>query len=127
MTRSPAEFAPLMRTNPAPNVGEEQPEQREAYRYSKVPLNKLLQSFLIASLHITQSSAFLMRSQLDCHDERLPGTGVFDLKTRASFPIRMDLLNYKVYSNNSYPCLNMHQFLFCRKMQDIIYEHSMVL
>ncbi|KAI5970449.1 PET127 [Candida margitis] len=31
---------------------------------------------------------FLMRSQLDCFDERLPGKGTFDLKTRASTNIR---------------------------------------
>ncbi|KAL6449456.1 hypothetical protein SBY92_004369 [Candida maltosa Xu316] len=31
---------------------------------------------------------FLMRSQLDCYDERLPGNGTFDLKTRASSNIR---------------------------------------
>lgn len=43
-----------------------------------------------------QSQKFVMRSQLDCQDTRLPGTGVFDLKTRACLPIRMDILNFKV-------------------------------
>ena len=37
-----------------------------------------------------------MRSQLDCVDPRLPGTGVFDIKTRAAVPIRLDILNYEV-------------------------------
>jgi len=37
-----------------------------------------------------------MRSQLDCGDSRLPGTGVFDIKTRAALPIRLDLFNYEV-------------------------------
>lgn len=37
-----------------------------------------------------------MRSQLDCVDRRLPGTGVFDIKTRACLPIRMDILNFEV-------------------------------
>ena len=37
-----------------------------------------------------------MRSQLDCVDSRLPGTGVFDVKTRAATPIRMDLMNFEV-------------------------------
>ncbi len=37
-----------------------------------------------------------MRSQLDCHDDRLPGTGVFDVKTRACLPIRLDILNFEV-------------------------------
>ena len=34
-----------------------------------------------------------MRSQLDCHDPRLPGTGVFDIKTRACHPLRHDRAN----------------------------------
>lgn len=33
---------------------------------------------------------FLMRSQLDCYDLRLPGNGTFDLKTRAVCAIRHD-------------------------------------
>lgn len=37
-----------------------------------------------------------MRSQLDCQDDRLPGNGTFDIKTRACMPIRMDRANYKV-------------------------------
>jgi hypothetical protein len=31
-----------------------------------------------------------MRSQLDAYDPRLPGTGMFDLKTRAAVSIRME-------------------------------------
>lgn len=38
---------------------------------------------------------FMMRSQLDAYDPRLPGTGVFDLKTRAVVSIRMDVKGYK--------------------------------
>ena len=39
-----------------------------------------------------------MRSQLDAKDPRLPGTGVFDLKTRAVVSIRM---NHKKYEEGS--------------------------
>ncbi|KAJ3217489.1 hypothetical protein HDU67_007852 [Dinochytrium kinnereticum] len=39
---------------------------------------------------------FLLRSQLDCMDPRLPKRS-FDLKTRATLPIRMDPGNYKDY------------------------------
>lgn len=46
-------------------------------------------------LCFSQSDRFAMRSQLDGVDKRLPGTGVFDIKTRAAIPIRMDLLNYE--------------------------------
>ncbi|WWC58481.1 uncharacterized protein I303_101024 [Kwoniella dejecticola CBS 10117] len=35
------------------------------------------------------------RSQLDCYDPRLPGNGVFDIKTRACLPIRHDRANYQ--------------------------------
>lgn len=40
--------------------------------------------------HYTTMGDFLMRSQLDAYDARLPGTGMFDLKTRAVISIRMD-------------------------------------
>ena len=43
-----------------------------------------------------QSGSLMMRSQLDCYDPRLPGTGVFDIKTRACLPIRYDRANYIV-------------------------------
>ncbi|KIM89261.1 hypothetical protein PILCRDRAFT_218764 [Piloderma croceum F 1598] len=60
----------------APELTEEEIDtRREAYRYSK-------------------SEQFVMRSQLDGIDSRLPGTGVFDIKTRAAVPIRQDLMNY---------------------------------
>ncbi len=38
----------------------------------------------------------LLRSQLDCHDNRLPNKS-FDLKTRATLPIRMDVRNHQKY------------------------------
>src|SRR2546421_5410637 len=42
------------------------------------------------SYHYSEMGKFLMRSQLDAHDPRLPGTGMFDLKTRAVVSIRMN-------------------------------------
>ena len=42
----------------------------------------------------TQSGDIVMRSQLDCQDDRLPRK-IFDLKTRATFPVRLDVANYK--------------------------------
>ena len=41
------------------------------------------------SYDYTTMGDFLMRSQLDAHDSRLPGTGMFDLKTRAVVSVRM--------------------------------------
>ena len=47
------------------------------------------------SYHYSTLGDFLMRSQLDAHDSRLPGTGMFDLKTRAVVSIRMDVSNFE--------------------------------
>ncbi|KAG6856418.1 hypothetical protein H0H87_004637 [Tephrocybe sp. NHM501043] len=74
LTSTSEEFAPYMRFNPGPPRVDN--PLRDAYRYAK-------------------SEKFVMRSQLDCVDTRLPGTGVFDIKTRACLPIRMDLLNFE--------------------------------
>ncbi|PGG97254.1 hypothetical protein AJ80_09723 [Polytolypa hystricis UAMH7299] len=48
------------------------------------------------SYHYSTCGDFLMRSQLDAYDPRLPGTGMFDLKTRAVVSIRMDTKNYEL-------------------------------
>lgn len=47
------------------------------------------------SYHYSTMGDFIMRSQLDAHDDRLPGTGMFDLKTRAVVAIRMDIKNWE--------------------------------
>lgn len=46
------------------------------------------------SYHYTTFRDFMMRSQLDAYDPRLPGSGVYDLKTRAVVSIRMDATNH---------------------------------
>lgn len=93
LTMPPEQFNKFLRDTPNPIEAEKDP-RREAYRYSKVRLNHW-PSFT-AHLMFPQSNKFVMRSQLDCQDSRLPGTGVFDLKTRAALPIRLDMLNYQV-------------------------------
>ncbi|KAK0383575.1 hypothetical protein NLU13_9486 [Sarocladium strictum] len=57
-------------------IPEEQKNAGEAYHYSEL-------------------GDFLVRSQLDAYDPRLPGSGVFDIKTRAVVSIRMDVLGYE--------------------------------
>lgn len=47
------------------------------------------------SYHYSTVGDFLMRSQLDAHDPRLPGTGMFDLKTRAVVAVRMHTQDYE--------------------------------
>lgn len=53
--------------------------------------------------HYAQTSKFLMRSQLDCADPRLPKQ-TFDLKTRACVSIRHDRANYA--ENSGYQVLH---------------------
>ncbi|KNG45094.1 mitochondrial membrane protein pet127 [Stemphylium lycopersici] len=48
--------------------------------------------------HYSKQGNIMMRSQLDAVDPRLPGTGVFDLKTRAVVSIRM---NHKEYEEGA--------------------------
>lgn len=64
---------------------------------------------------------FLMRSQLDCYDERLPGNGTFDLKTRAVCAIRYDSGNPEL-ENNTYQIwkLNGNLESFEREYIDLI-------
>ncbi|WFD43312.1 hypothetical protein MPSI1_001973 [Malassezia psittaci] len=73
LTVPPNEFALYERIN-SHNLPSSAREQQEAYHYAK-------------------SSQFMMRSQLDCSDERLPRK-TFDLKTRACISIRQDRANY---------------------------------
>ncbi|TVY93366.1 mRNA degradation protein, mitochondrial [Lachnellula willkommii] len=56
--------------------------------------------------HYTTMGDFLMRSQLDAHDPRVPGTGMFDLKTRAVVSIRMDVEKYE--HGSGYEILGRH-------------------
>ncbi|KAH9843297.1 Mitochondrial protein [Teratosphaeria destructans] len=58
------------------SITQDEKDQPEAYEY-------------------TSMGDFLMRSQLDAYDSRLPGNGTFDLKTRAVVSIRMDVEDFK--------------------------------
>lgn len=47
------------------------------------------------SYRFTKLGKFLMRSQLDCFSNKIKGESkIFDIKTRATFPIRIDVKNY---------------------------------
>ncbi|KAK5061447.1 hypothetical protein LTR84_007990 [Exophiala bonariae] len=74
LTSEKDEFELYRRTVESDKTSQPQSQQGEAYHYS-------------------QLGPFLLRSQLDCADPRLPGTGVFDLKTRAVAGVRMMLSN----------------------------------
>lgn len=92
-------FKQLLRSSPPPPTPVDR--RRETCRYAKV-------------------GSYVMRSQLDCQDPRLPGTGVFDIKTRASLPIRLDIMNYE--ENSGYLIRQMHGTLesFEREYYDLI-------
>ncbi len=70
LTSDKEEFERFRRTEDAATDGEVRSTNPEAYHYSSL-------------------GQFLLRSQLDAHDPRLPGTGMFDLKTRAVAAVRM--------------------------------------
>ena len=58
------------------------------------------------AFHYSTVNDFVLRSQLDAQDPRLPGSGVFDLKTRAVVPIRMDSAEFE--SGMGYEIRSLH-------------------
>ncbi|ETI23057.1 hypothetical protein G647_04853 [Cladophialophora carrionii CBS 160.54] len=70
LTSDKEEFERYRRTEDATKDAQMKSSHPEAYHYSGL-------------------GQFLLRSQLDAHDPRLPGTGMFDLKTRAVAAVRM--------------------------------------
>ncbi|ORX36075.1 mitochondrial protein Pet127-domain-containing protein [Kockovaella imperatae] len=81
LTLEPEEFAKLLKKNPGEPNAQQQDVSTEAFYYQ-------------------HGAKLMMRSQLDCYDPRLPGTGVFDIKTRACLPIRYDRANW--IANSAY-------------------------
>ncbi|KAJ5092314.1 hypothetical protein NUU61_007184 [Penicillium alfredii] len=70
----------------------------EFERYRRSSDNKISpeeEKAIPESYHYSTAGDFIMRSQLDAYDPRLPGTGMFDLKTRAVVSIRMDAKNFE--------------------------------
>ena len=70
-------------------------EEFERYRKSNPDKITDEERHVPESYHYSTLGDFLMRSQLDAHDPRLPGTGMFDLKTRAVVSIRMNVDQYQ--------------------------------
>jgi hypothetical protein len=67
-------------------------------RYRRTHENKISaeeEEAIPESYHFSSYGNFIMRSQLDAYDHRLPGTGMFDLKTRAVVSIRQDAKNFE--------------------------------
>ena len=75
LTMKKSDYERYRKTDPR-SVSEEERTSPESYEY-------------------TTMNNFLMRSQLDAHDSRLPGTGTFDLKTRAVLSVRMNAEDFQ--------------------------------
>ncbi|KIR59072.1 hypothetical protein I314_05056 [Cryptococcus bacillisporus CA1873] len=75
LTSEAEDLKRFLLSSPEESVSEAERTEREAYHYKKI-------------------GSMLLRSQLDCYHPDLPGSGVFDIKTRACFPIRYDSANY---------------------------------
>ncbi|KAL5334773.1 Pet127-domain-containing protein [Aspergillus crustosus] len=72
--------------------------KEEFERYRITHKNKITpeeEALTPEAFHYSTYGDFLMRSQLDAYDPRMPGTGMFDLKTRAVVSIRMDVRNFE--------------------------------
>ncbi|KAI9475565.1 MAG: mitochondrial protein Pet127-domain-containing protein [Benjaminiella poitrasii] len=76
LTLEPKKYERYLKENSA-QITDEERNQPESYAYGEL-------------------GQLLLRSQLDCHDSRLP-RGTFDLKTRAAIPVRLDIRNYTDY------------------------------
>lgn len=88
LTHTPEEYECLKKNPDMSKVTEEQVKEvrgrlDNTYAYSKI-------------------SKFLTRSQLDCYDPRLPGTGTFDLKTRAVAGTRYDQVEAEMCHGTDY-------------------------
>jgi Mitochondrial protein Pet127 len=75
LTQSPGGYERYRKTSVV-KIPEEERKAPEAYQY-------------------THAGDFLMRAQLDAYDSRLPGTGTFDLKTRAVASIRHNIKQHE--------------------------------
>lgn len=76
LTKTPKEFQKYLKSSTATPS-----EDTSAYHYAKI-------------------GKFLVRSQLDAIDNKLPGTGTFDIKTRAVCAIRFDLNHTDYFPTN---------------------------
>ncbi|KPI41434.1 mRNA degradation protein mitochondrial [Cyphellophora attinorum] len=71
-------------------------EKEDFEKYSRSQTNFDADAQKPEQYHYGTIGKVLMRSQLDAHDSRLPGTGMFDLKTRAVSAIRMQVTQHEI-------------------------------
>lgn len=75
-----------------------------------------------STYHYSTCGDFVMRSQIDCYDPRLPGTGVFDLKTRAVCAVRHDIDYAQIRDGSDYQITRLKGLYesYEREMYDLI-------
>ncbi len=66
----------------------------------------------------SQFGKFVFRSQIDCKSDKLGG--YFDIKTRATFPIRMDVGNYHKYTSYRIKCIEGKSHSWTREYNDMV-------
>lgn len=96
------------------------PEEYEGYRKCGSHESPESRSGAGETYHYSTLGDILMRSQLDAHDPRLPGRGVFDLKTRAVLAVRMDVMNFHLGSGYQIKSLRGEYESFEREYFDLI-------
>ncbi|KAJ2721713.1 hypothetical protein GGI07_003769 [Coemansia sp. Benny D115] len=69
--------------------------------------------------HYVEFGEFVLRSQLDCRDDRLPRK-TFDLKTRGTLAVRMDLQNYEVSKGYQIHTMKGRMQSFEREYYDMV-------
>ncbi|GAA5954908.1 hypothetical protein JCM21900_004983 [Sporobolomyces salmonicolor] len=70
--------------------------------------------------HYALTEHMVLRSQLDAHNQYLPGNGTFDLKTRGTVAIRQDRLNYEESAGYTIDRLRGEWESFEREYYDLI-------
>lgn len=95
-------------------------EDYERYRKSKSDEITEEERSAPESFHYSTLGDFLMRSQLDAYDARLPGSGMFDLKTRAVVTVRMDVHKWQETSGYEIKGLRGEWESFEREYFDLI-------
>ncbi|KAK9465064.1 mitochondrial protein Pet127-domain-containing protein [Lipomyces arxii] len=78
------------------------PEEYEKYRIKNSHLLSPDEKKEREAYHYSKCGDFLLRSQQDCMDPRLPGTGTFDLKTRAVAAVRYDIKHMNQVGKTGY-------------------------
>ncbi|ORX46564.1 Pet127-domain-containing protein [Hesseltinella vesiculosa] len=99
LTSAPAEFSRFLKENSA-CVTQDERSAPEAFAYGRL-------------------DNLFLRSQLDCYHHKLPRK-TFDLKTRATMPVRLDIPHYKDYYNYTLDQYIGYYYSFEREYYDMV-------